>query len=478
MSRTASVSLRSRTGTSCSRTVTGTGCMSSAITGCFLAVAPDRPLEAAAEALVAFGVAGEDAAQGAKGPGHRSTSTSTTRSTTSIPGRSTSGRGSRDEAARDRHRHRDRPRRGRGRRDRRPAAAEGSGDRGGRRGGTAVPRLCRRSSSSTTTSRRRSRWMPTACISAGTTRAPSGRSSRPAPRDLRVERRGGAGRSDGRRGVHRRRSRLGDAVEAGRRSADRARGPGGDLRARSRFRSLRSEGSMRRTPRACLDAGAAGVAVVTGRLGCGGRRVRLSELGELGLLAELERRGLAQGIENDAAQLAGGLIVTQDALVESVHFRLDLVSWRDLGFRAAAVNLSDLAASGADPRGPRRHARRCPARRSLDDVLALYEGLNEPGVPVVGGDTSRAERVMLSVTALGRSERVPAARRTARRRPRHHRPARRRRRRVPAEPPDAASSSSRGGQGAGASRPRAARHLRRSRAWTRATWPSARASAA
>src|SRR4051794_29823395 len=50
-------------------TVTGTGCMSTAMTGCFLAVAPDRPLEAAAEALVAFGVAGEDAAQGATGPG-------------------------------------------------------------------------------------------------------------------------------------------------------------------------------------------------------------------------------------------------------------------------------------------------------------------------------------------------------------------------------------------------------------------------
>ncbi len=50
-------------------TVTGTGCMSTALTGCFLAVAPDRPLEAAAEALVAFGVAGEDAAQGARGPG-------------------------------------------------------------------------------------------------------------------------------------------------------------------------------------------------------------------------------------------------------------------------------------------------------------------------------------------------------------------------------------------------------------------------
>jgi hydroxyethylthiazole kinase len=49
-------------------TITGTGCMSSAVTGCFLAVV-DSPFDAAAEALVAFGVAGEDAAVGAKGPG-------------------------------------------------------------------------------------------------------------------------------------------------------------------------------------------------------------------------------------------------------------------------------------------------------------------------------------------------------------------------------------------------------------------------
>jgi hydroxyethylthiazole kinase len=47
--------------------VTGTGCMSSAVTGCFLAVA--EPLDAAVAALVAFGVAGEDAARDAKGPG-------------------------------------------------------------------------------------------------------------------------------------------------------------------------------------------------------------------------------------------------------------------------------------------------------------------------------------------------------------------------------------------------------------------------
>src|SRR5947208_1645518 len=49
--------------------VTGTGCMSSAITGCFLAVQKDAPLEAAAEALAAFGLAGEDAAREANGPG-------------------------------------------------------------------------------------------------------------------------------------------------------------------------------------------------------------------------------------------------------------------------------------------------------------------------------------------------------------------------------------------------------------------------
>jgi hydroxyethylthiazole kinase len=49
--------------------VTGTGCMSSALTGCFLAAKPGEPLEAAAEALAAFGVAAEGAAAGAEGPG-------------------------------------------------------------------------------------------------------------------------------------------------------------------------------------------------------------------------------------------------------------------------------------------------------------------------------------------------------------------------------------------------------------------------
>jgi thiamine-monophosphate kinase len=133
--------------------------------------------------------------------------------------------------------------------------------------------------------------------------------------------------------------------------------------------------------------------------------MKLDELGEFGLLGELERRGLAQGIEHDAAQIEG-LVVTQDALVEGVHFRRDLLSWRDLGFRAAAVNLSDLAASGADALAL-IVSLGLPGDSAVEDVLELYAGLNEPGVPVRGGDTARAPEVVLSVTALGRSARVP-----------------------------------------------------------------------
>ena len=132
----------------------------------------------------------------------------------------------------------------------------------------------------------------------------------------------------------------------------------------------------------------------------------LGDLGELGLLAELERRGLAKGIGDDAALLDGGLVVTQDALVESVHFTFDRVSWRELGFRAAAVNLSDLAASGATPDGL-LVSLGAPGDTALESVLELYEGIAETGVDVIGGDTTAADQLYLSVTALGRSERVP-----------------------------------------------------------------------
>jgi thiamine-monophosphate kinase len=128
---------------------------------------------------------------------------------------------------------------------------------------------------------------------------------------------------------------------------------------------------------------------------------------EFELLAELERRGLVEGIEHDAARFdwAGvdGLVVTHDALVEGVHFRFDLLDWRELGYRAAAVNLSDLAASGAEPLALIVSL----AAPDLEHAVELYEGIAEAGVPVRGGDTTRAPQVVLGVTALGRSERVP-----------------------------------------------------------------------
>lgn len=134
--------------------------------------------------------------------------------------------------------------------------------------------------------------------------------------------------------------------------------------------------------------------------------MRLSDAGELGLLRELESRGLIVGTEHDAAELRDGLVVTQDALVEGVHFRLDWISWRELGFRAAAVNISDLSASAARPEAL-LVTLAAPGDVRVEDVLELYEGIAETGVPVGGGDTTRAEKVFASVTAIGRAERVP-----------------------------------------------------------------------
>jgi thiamine-monophosphate kinase len=134
--------------------------------------------------------------------------------------------------------------------------------------------------------------------------------------------------------------------------------------------------------------------------------LRLSELGEFGLLAELERRGLVRGLDAEGAVLADGVVVTQDTFVDGVHFRQDWISWRDLGYKAAAVNLSDLAALGAEPEALLVSLALLPETEA-DAVVELYEGLAEPGVPLAGGDTTRSERLTLTVAAVGRSERVP-----------------------------------------------------------------------
>ena len=70
------------------------------------------------------------------------------------------------------------------------------------------------------------------------------------------------------------------------------------------------------------------------------------------------------------------------------------------------MNLSDLAAAGAEPSGL-IVSLGASAETRVDDVLELYGGIAEAGVVVLGGDTTRAEALILSVTALGRSDRVP-----------------------------------------------------------------------
>ena len=122
-------------------------------------------------------------------------------------------------------------------------------------------------------------------------------------------------------------------------------------------------------------------------------------LGEFELIAALASRLEAPpdgiGIGDDAATwhpTPGMLAVaTTDALVEGIHFRLDWTTPRDLGWKALAVNLSDVAAMGAHPRHALVTVAMAPDR--ADVVLGIYEGIGEcaraAGVYVVGGDTVR-----------------------------------------------------------------------------------------
>jgi thiamine-monophosphate kinase len=115
------------------------------------------------------------------------------------------------------------------------------------------------------------------------------------------------------------------------------------------------------------------------------------------------------GIGDDAAVLAADpgreWVVTSDTLVEAVHFRRDWTSPVDLGWKALAVNVSDLGAMGATPLGALVTAA-VPADLEVEWLEALYQGLGacaaEYGCPVVGGDTVRSPQgVMLTVSALG-----------------------------------------------------------------------------
>lgn len=130
--------------------------------------------------------------------------------------------------------------------------------------------------------------------------------------------------------------------------------------------------------------------------------------------------GVAIGIGDDCAAIdlppGEQLLVSKDLLLEGVHFRREWTSLFDLGAKAAAVNLSDLAAMGAKP-AYLVLGLGFPASMSEADCRDLVDGFlaeaAASGVTLIGGDTCRAQQFLtLSVTAFGTSDARTVVRRS------------------------------------------------------------------
>lgn len=143
--------------------------------------------------------------------------------------------------------------------------------------------------------------------------------------------------------------------------------------------------------------------------------ILIKDLGERGLLPILQKFCPPGIVGDDGAvlNLAADhqLVVSTDVLVDGVHFsvglaRPDLIttSGADAGWRAAAANLSDLAAMGADPLGI-TVGLGIPGTCPLDLITALYQGLDDclqlHKTSILGGDLCRSPVLTLSITALG-----------------------------------------------------------------------------
>ncbi len=152
-------------------------------------------------------------------------------------------------------------------------------------------------------------------------------------------------------------------------------------------------------------------------------RTELSALGEFGLIERIASRiQLAQpstlkGIGDDAAVIdpsAGAdgrclhQVITTDMLVEGVHFDLSYVPLKHLGYKAVAVNLSDIYAMNAEPRQI-TVSLAISNRFPVEAIDELYEGIllacSNYGVDVIGGDTcSSTSGLIISITAIGAVE--------------------------------------------------------------------------
>jgi thiamine-monophosphate kinase len=113
------------------------------------------------------------------------------------------------------------------------------------------------------------------------------------------------------------------------------------------------------------------------------------------------------GIGDDAAAWQGDAsiqLATVDSFIQDVHFPSGLASWNELGWKAMAVNLSDIAAMGGLPRYA-LVSLALPDNTEVDDVTTLYAGMLELaqqfGVAIIGGDISRAPLVVITIAVLG-----------------------------------------------------------------------------
>lgn len=97
-----------------------------------------------------------------------------------------------------------------------------------------------------------------------------------------------------------------------------------------------------------------------------------------------------------------GIVITQDSLVEDVHFKMDFTTPYKLGWKSAMVNISDVCASGAEP-VYLTVALSLPEKTTKKFVEEFYRGLKDASknVEIVGGDITGSDKIFISVTAIG-----------------------------------------------------------------------------
>ena len=97
-----------------------------------------------------------------------------------------------------------------------------------------------------------------------------------------------------------------------------------------------------------------------------------------------------------------GIVVTQDSLVEDVHFKMNWCTPYQLGFKAATVNISDVLASGAEPKYV-TIALSLPSKTEKKFVEEFYKGAKSAlrGAKIIGGDITGADKVYISIAAIG-----------------------------------------------------------------------------